>query len=298
MTPILTDPALAPAKLTPPPDHLSFSQLRALSTRYARSCPRKWAYERILNIETPDRPGPALLCGKIVDEAVTALLQARMMGWSENTQGMMMTKSVEDNLELWAPSFPQGKAEAYARIIMEGAAALRTFLVDVAPVTVQEEHVWHLRGADKREITMVGYSDWVESDGTIVDLKWRGSPPWNRLGEWDQSYLSAIYDQLSVYYVGRMAAAKKVELSAVPPARGRVVVLSHALNRITPVVRQYDFEITPAMVRDVMDVVREADAAQHAETHPARPGPQCERCDFLERCRTDSAVWAPATSRL
>lgn len=288
---ILADTTLQPATYGPPPDHLSFGQIRELSTRYARACRRRWAYQRRLGLDSAYAVSPAMKCGRILDEAVQVMLQARLLRWQEEAIQQATQTQLEKGLR------EAGLPEGYDRIVSEATRAAYEFLTPGPELlSVQAEHRWRIQGPD-RAIDVVGYSDWVEADGTITDLKWRGRVPWTEAGEWDEAYLEPIKDQVTTYWIGRAAQSRAVGLPQ-PPRLGSVVVVSHAKNRKTPVVKRLSFPIERGRIADMIAATREADAAQHATSHPARPGAQCERCEFQERCRLDSERFAPATEAM
>jgi PD-(D/E)XK nuclease superfamily len=279
----------------PIPDHLSFSQIKKLSKRYARHCARAWAYDKLAGLEW--RPGTSMICGRCVDDAIRVMFTTRMRGGTEAQVLAATTAAIEASIEEadWPAS---ANREGYTRVINEAVMALYEELIDVIPDSVQEEHKFRLKdNASDDIIEVIGYSDWILGDGTIVDLKFSGSNHWNNDNEWDMAWLADKRDQLTLYWMARMADARRLSLPE-PAPEGRVTVASHSLKRKTPVVRSCDFHFDAIDQVEMIAAIREAYAAQRAQCHPPSPGEGCALCSYQERCVADSAAFAVPTNFL
>ncbi len=309
MTRLAADGGSAPSSppQLPPPDHLSWSQISRLSTAYPRACPRQWAYGRLLGLLPSSTDGTGRKIGRILDDAVAVMFVTRLDAATDGEAIVLadMLRTAEDGIE--TAEFPADKAEAYAGLVLAAIEVLYEALLAVRPATVQETHDFYVHRLTGGEpIKVVGRSDWVTVDGVIVDLKWTGRKPWTADGEWDEGWLTEKRDQTALYWLGRQAAAQRAELPA-PPPRARILVVSGMVPRphkdgtrgkASVSMNSYDFTFTADDRLRMIERVREADAAQHAPTHPALPGEHCQFCDYLAICRTDQARTACATSAL
>jgi hypothetical protein len=224
-----------------------------------------------------------------------------MLGMSEDAVTTVMyaklkegyTAAADRNSDVqWPDMTRRGKFEA---MTLDCLVALYHHLRDVRPESVQEQHEW-ICPSDDGDIRVIGFSDWIVN-GEICDLKFRGRAPWNNVGEWDQTFVLPVVDQLHHYYFGRLYAAKRDNLPE-PPDRGRVVVMVYSSSRRNPEIREYSVTLSRDLYPEIAASVIEAHGAQVSATHPPRPGAACEWCPYVERCRIDSARYAVRTDLL
>lgn len=293
------------------PDHLSFSQITALSKRYARSCPRSWAYDKLLEARRVSKPAPGMLVGLIVDRSIQAYWGSRLVGHKPELVRSITfgeaNKQVQKVADQWREP---AKSAQYVTIAMECLEALYEYVSQIngLPLGVQTQHKWLCdNGVEDTKITVIGNSDWIESDGTIVDLKYSGRASWNSEGVWNPGWVQRVTDQLFHYYLGRRWQVYQVNQQRralgqpeleVPAAKGKIVCITHALNRKSPEVRDYHIDFDLTMYQEIADSVREAWNAQHAEAHPPRPGDACDFCPYVARCQRDNERYAVPTSML
>lgn len=291
MARVLGNPSeVAVPALRPRPDHISFSQVKWLHPAYERSCPRSWAYEKLLGIPG-DAGGPGLHCGKALDEGAQAFLVARLLG--ESPAGATMAA-----LDCVGASCAASMLSVdYAVKVGEAMRLLSDYLIGVKPASVQEEHRFAVRGRDGQPINVLGYSDWITTDGVIVDLKWSGVARWDRDGNWHQDWLSVVRDQLTTY---RMARAMDTEAYTPAPVTNaaRVVVVHHGLRKKEPELRTVDLTLDRGDAVRVAARIVEADAVAARGVYPARPSVACDRCPHQSRCRTDNDRFAPDLAAL
>lgn len=281
------------------PNHLSFSQLTKLSTRYANACPRAWAYNKLIGL--PGGVGNGMILGRALDTAVTSFFQRRILGDSAVTAaaaaGPEIFATIADSPQ-WEE---QKKPRADYVAMMETAfAAFVDKYVAHIPASLQHDHVYEVATPPYGNTRMVGYSDWIDADGVINDLKWSGAPKWNADGEWYPEYVAQVRDQICTYYMGRVYAERKGVLDATAPVvpRGRVVVVTGKINQKTPAIKTLDFEFSDELVAEIANAVRDAVATARGEFHPALPGNACSWCPYLERCRGDSSRFVVSTELL
>jgi hypothetical protein len=281
------------------PNHLSFSQLTKLSPRYANSCPRSWAYNRLIGL--PGGMGNGMILGRALDNAVTSFFQRRMIGDNPAVAASAAYHEIPDAI-LENSQWQEQKRprEDYVEMMSTAYTAFVDKYVAHIPASLQHDHVYEVATPPFGNTRMVGYSDWIDDDGVINDLKWSGSPKWDGDGVWYPDYVAQVRDQICTYYMGRLYAVRAGVLDATAPLvpRGRVVVVTGKITQKSPVIKTLDFEFTDALVAEIADAVREAVAVARAPEHPARPGGYCSFCPYLERCRNDSAVFAPTTESL
>lgn len=284
----------SPQKLAVRPDHISFSQLTQLSSAYRLACPRKWAYAKLFDF--PDiGAGRSMMVGKALDAGVQSYWRARIVGLSAENAELLAEQSRREALAEMAPK--DAMATAAERLSSE---CLTLFIKEhrdsEPPASVQEEHVFTVRGTDNEIVSVLGYSDYILTDGRIVDLKFSGSPRWDSAGFWQEVWLTEKRMQLTMYAMARHAVLTPSE--TFQPAKGRLTVLTHAVNRKAPQIRSIDLSILPWDVEAIVTQIREADAIARSGFHPPRPGIACQWCSYTERCRLDLARTALPTEAL
>lgn len=305
----INNAALAPPRTTLPSGlrsevgHLSFSQVTKLSTRYATACPRAWAYDKLLGVPSPGHN--RMVLGKALDEAVSNYWTRRLLGEPIVAAATNAEPEIARVIgtEPWSDS--GGSRVEYTAMM---STAFLKFVAEIGqrgappllplPASVQRDHVYEVKTYDDKTLRMVGWSDWIEHDGTIVDLKYTGTARWNKDGVWDTDFTDRVRDQLCTYYMGRLFAERHGVLDATAPLipRGRVVVVVAAKNRKEPLVASKDFEFDEALITEVADAIREADMLSRADRHAPRPGEPCRFCPYIPRCVNDSARFTPLTA--
>ncbi len=281
------------------PNHLSFSQLTKLSPRYKSACPRAWAYNKLIGL--PGGVGNGMILGSALDSAVSSFFGRRMIGDNPAVASVAarheIADAIMDTLQWQDVKAPR---EDYVTMVESAFAAFVDKYVAHVPASIQRDHVYEVATPPFGNTRMVGYSDWIDADGTINDLKWSGAPKWNADGEWYPEYVAQVRDQICTYYMGRVYAERKGVLDATSPVvpRGRVVVVTSKINQKTPVIKTLDFEFDDALVAEIANAVREAVAVAHAPYHAALPGNACSWCPYLDRCRDDSMRFVPTTEML
>ena len=301
----IVNPALMTSKqrnargLLDVPNHLSFSQLTKLSTRYKSACPRAWAYNKLIGL--PGGMGNGMILGRALDSAVTSFFQRRMLGDNPATAAAGAMSEIPDTI-MQNAQWTEMKAlrEDYVNMMLTAFTAFVDQYVAVIPASVQHDHVYEVSTPPFGNTRMVGYSDWIDEQGVIHDLKWSGAPKWNADGEWYPDYVAQVRDQICTYYMGRLYAVRAGVLDATAPLvpRGRVVVVHGKINQKSTVIKSYDFEFSDELVKEIADAVREAVEIAHSPYHPALPGSHCSFCPYLERCRADSGRFVSETALL
>lgn len=295
--------------LRPVPDHLSHSQITSLVPRYRYSCARRWAYRTLMGLSDEDQVSYLLVVGKILDEAVTAMLtQRRIVGYTSGPDELAFNNTLDAGIaksaratDDWVQWPVVARIEDYERVTREAAALCYVSLADVQPDHIQTKHEWHARveptDPNSAILTDIGYSDWIDTDGVVNDLKIRGKNPVNKAGEWERGWVEPIRQQMTGYYVARRVYAVKLGIEP-PPPLARIHVITHNTNLKNPAYNRLDLELDDEDVRVLMDDAREAYRRQHAATHPPSPGDACQSCSFRVRCHWDSARFAPLTVEL
>ncbi|HEV7680011.1 MAG TPA: PD-(D/E)XK nuclease family protein [Candidatus Dormibacteraeota bacterium] len=298
------------------PDHLSFSQVSALSGRFVRSCPRRWSYKKLFGMQ--DKPGTAMLCGTLIDQAAQTYLLRRQV----NVEPEKARQAGLDQLMTQAPALEwpaSTDVERYTQLVAEGYTALTFYLGETVPATVQERHEFTVRGEDGELVEMIGYSDWVTSDGVIVDLKWTGKARWNKDGLWDEEWLREKRYQLVTYWTARAADRHRLDrandmasaagLPVTPWSQasvtrvGRIVCVQHSLRQKQPVVKSIDLCLTLDDRAYMIGAIREADTIMRSGIHSPRPGLACQpypgiSCAFVDQCRHDLGRTTPPTQSI
>ncbi|MDR3080217.1 MAG: PD-(D/E)XK nuclease family protein [Streptomyces sp.] len=273
-------------------DHLSYTQLAMLDEHNELSCPRKYGYRYRLGLVEP--ASLSMIAGRAFDSGVNALFTARMgseseaqalrVGWAAATKAFdeARTEVRDDDLQA---------IDAYAVLIENAIAAFSLARRNVVPVAVQCRHdlvIPDPRGGDP--INVIGYSDRIDRDGTIVDHKFTGAARWNAEGKWDDEWVARVRDQLVIYWLARRQTKRRgEEVPGRVVARARLEVICASRRRKEPLLRSLDLRLTREDERRVIEALRQAAAAVHEGMLPARPGRACQFCGFRDRCRQDEA---------
>lgn len=199
----------------------------------ANRCPRQWALRYTYGITTP--PSPAMEHGKAVDDAVSAYL-----------------------LGNYAP--------VMSNEVARDAAALIEVASDWLVVGVQVKHSGHVDGVDYE---VVGYSDAILADGTIVD--WKVSRQWR--DDWKV--------QVSLYHL-----LPSINTPFAPYVSRDCRVVRVYNGKVTV----YDFE---ADTEAAADYIRSGWAVMRGDVHPAVPSQACGWCSVSAEC----ALWNTIESR-
>lgn len=288
VNPQYRDRAPAEGGLYPAPNHLSFSQITTLSPRYHRSCPRKWAYDKLLGL--PRGAGNGMTLGKALDEAATNFFTRRQLGDNATTAHAAALEDVANVINHADTWTEQKRPRAdYVSMMNTAFGAFAAHFAELIPAALQRDHTYRVTGHDGSQRTVIGYSDWIEQDGTIVDLKYTGSPMWNADGDWYPDRVTMARDQICTYYMGRLYAQQQGAPDTFAPIvpRGKMVVVCTAINRKSPVIRELEFTFDNALVLELLDAIRDADATARSDFHAPRPGPACEWCSYVDRCQSD-----------
>ncbi len=317
-------PIAEPTEIKAAPVHLSYSQITSLVPRYQYACARSWAYDKLLGV--PWISSGALICGSSFDLGANTFFEGRM-GLLSNVDMNDIDacrdagiKASEVSLRALAETetfkipLTKDQIAAYIEALRLALISFASYNRDVVPGTVQTRHEFTVNGR-----TVIGFSDRIDADGTIVDHKWSGSTHWDKNGNWDMDWLAPKRDQLVVYWLSRMAEyrrwlkagdsphmtpAERAEWKdpgvfgpPVEPA-GKVVVIYMKAGAKTPQIKEISFEFTEEDRERVLHVVVEADAIAKSGVYPARPGDACKYCSSVDRCRRDSVRAEPLFGQL
>jgi hypothetical protein len=296
MARVLAAPA-APRVLVDRPAHLSWSQVAKLATGISEyGCPAQWGYSYRLGL--PFVSSPAIATGTAIDAGLNAFFAARMAGkdlaeatsLADDACSAGWRKAV-DTGNFDEPLSPE-KDAAYLLTARNGLAVAITAHQDVIPAALQTRHTYTVRSLDGTRIReVIGFSDRIDQDGTIVDHKASGSVRWDGDGVWHEDWIRERRGQLATYYVSRLAEQARGEALVAPVIpRGRLTVIYCSLRLKTPQVRSLDIDLTDEDVERVLAAVREADVLAAGEHLPVRPGKSCGFCSFVARCRDDQAA--------
>jgi hypothetical protein len=295
--------------LLPVPTHLSWSQVSKLAGRYPYSCARAWAYDKRLGL--PFVSSPALLLGSAIDAGANAFFKVRMAGGEIDTatEAAGTAAGHEWSARLAEATMNEAltpeREALYVQALGEALAVYCAARAEIIPGAVQQKHTFTVRAAAGHAITVIGYSDRIDADGTIVDLKYSGSAKWDSAGNWNTEWVDEKRDQLAIYYLARIAEWNRFrnrvgagDLTAtwggpeVVP-RARLEVVYHRVGMRTPQFRLLDLEFHDADVERVVANIREADERARSGIYPARPGAACQWCSHVTRCREDEAQRTP-----
>lgn len=283
-------------------DHLSYSQISQLSSRYKYSCARKWAYERIAGV--PTYSGMPLICGSAFDAGANTYFESIMRGapWDEALDfakeeagsvfdTLLLTENLREN--------PGAKSGQYKESMLIALHHFGVLSKDVKVGLTQQRHEFTVRASDGYVRTILGFSDRIDTDGCIVDHKYTGSPKVDSQGNWDMEWVGEKRDQLVVYWLSRMAEYQRALASGEawnqPPVepQGKLVVVCMRSNSKTPTIKEYKMEFDNSDRDRVLSIISESDRTARSGRYPMRPGDACQFCSALERCRSDAAKVEP-----
>lgn len=306
MTRIGADPK--PKFLLPLPAHLSYSQLSQLNTQSKYACARKWAYTYRMGL--PFISSGALICGSAFDEAANVFFLKRMAG-GEFAEALIQaqTTAKEKLLELSSTAIfrepmEQSKVNGYLNALKIGVETFCRLYSQTFVGAIQTRHEFTVRNTDGYRRTVIGYSDRIDADGTIVDHKWSGSARWNKDGEWDMDWVREKKDQLVVYWLSRIAeftrCIKDGQPWMGPPVepRGKLVVIHMRSGGKTATLKEFAMEFDVTDRDRVLQVIGDADLRARSGIYPARPGDACGFCSAVEQCRIDSERSDPVFTEL
>lgn len=200
-------------------DHISYSQAAS-----ANRCSRQWWLRYVAGVLTP--ASPAMVHGKAVDELLTSWLQD-----TPYTPVSTPEDVLRDSMALW-------EVARHWRI-----------------TSLQERHEGRIEGV---KVPVIGFSDCILEDGTIVD--WKCSRAWRE--DW--------VTQVSLYHLLRGTDGP-----------------CHVLRVYKGKVTLHEFEADVPMAEWY---VRQAWETLSAERHPMSPGMQCAWCSVNEECRVMAAL--------
>jgi PD-(D/E)XK nuclease superfamily len=269
------------------PEHLSYSQLTMLDPAHKFACPRKWGYKYVIGL--PEEPSPALLVGRGFDDAINRYFTARL----EGSDPLSAAKNASAHgLRLLAESMRENNLphliDKYTPVLEQAIETFFQLEGNAAVVSVQDRHAFTVRITDKYEMPIVGYSDRLDADGTIVDHKFSGSPRWDKDGNWNEEWVSARKDQLLIYWLARAAREAQGE-KLDPPLSGvgRLVVLYHKPGNKTAQLRFTEVSLSLEEAKGLLRRIGDAALVVRDGQLPARPGPACSLCSFVTTCRSD-----------
>jgi hypothetical protein len=307
-------------EIKPPPEHLSYSQITSLSGAYKYSCSRKWAYEKLLGV--PWVSSGALICGSSFDLGANTFFEGRM-GLLANVNADDLDDCLASGIkaahvsldalietETFRVPMTGTQASQYKEALRLGLTAFAMANRETKVGAVQTRHEFTVNGR-----TVIGFSDRIDADGTIVDHKWSGSARWDKDGNWDMGWINEKRDQLAIYWLSRMAEYRRwlkeprettqdsngeEQPQFGPPVEpaGKIVVVYMRANSKTPQVKEYKMEFTNEDKERVLGIILEADAIAKSGRYPARPGDACGFCSSVDRCRTDSLRADPSFADL
>ncbi len=252
---------------------LSWSQASALTplaSTYA--CPARWKYSHIDRL--PEPPQAWLLKGSYWDALVTAYLR----GEAPDPEAVWLDVSAE-----WpelAATFPSA-AEMALRCATPAAQIAERFGGRIA--LSQQRLEGTVPGLAEGTI-LVGYPDWVTTDGQICDLKVSASKRWDREGAPQEAWLHGVGLQLAIY------ALLLDQAGNLPgwPASGLVISVYDGPTK-APQVCDFPVSITEDLAQEACAAVLAAAAIRQEGRYVARPGGHCGWCAFVDHCREDLA---------
>lgn len=261
---------------------------------YRYCCPRKWGYKYILGL--PEEPSIGLIVGSAMDDGLNTYYNLRI-------EGVEALEAGAKGLEIAVAAFQEevGRNPDLFTEIEDGtspkheamlAAAYTAFLVHEGQrtaVKVQDKHSFVLK-VDGEPVSVLGFSDRIDADGTICDHKFSGSARWDRDGKWHDEYLREKSDQLLLYWLSRQAEEKRTG-PLDPPLSGkaRLIVVFAKTSMVKPQVRAIEIQLDLDRGKELLYRIGQAYMTRRGGLH-ARPGPGCSFCSFLERCQSDEAV--------
>jgi hypothetical protein len=272
------------------PVRLSWTRVALLVGDYAGACPRRYAYRYVAGLPAPSTS--ALVAGTAYDHGLRALFEARRLGETETSALAAAHQHAEETLTArWAETGePDDRLTETLALVREAVAHFAAKRPGLVPAALQSEHRFTVRVGDE-VVTVVGWSDRIDADGTLVEHKWSGSPRWRHGAEgqeWEAEWAASARDQLTLYWLARRAeAARGLPQPAPVVPRGRVEVLFQRRGLTEPQLRCLELTFGPEDEARVLQAVANAWAVIRAGRFPARPGPACRWCPYQERCRGD-----------
>jgi hypothetical protein len=281
------------------PEHLSYSQLTMLHPLYRYACARKWGYKYRLGL--PDERSPALAVGSAGDEAANAFFRARLAGSDPLAAGAAgleagVARLHEEDPSVWTTGdgYDQDIAQRYEDVLVAALAAFFHVEGKAEVAVVQDRHRFTLRLDERHLMPVVGYSDRIDQDGTLVDHKFSGSPRWKAEEEgkplqWHEEWVAERRDQLLTYWLARNAEEKRTGQALTPPlnGKGRLVVTYHKPGLLRPQVHVCELELSLDGAQELLARLGDAGRIAQEGRYPARPGPACGFCAYRTRCRSD-----------
>ena len=276
------------------PSNLSFSLMQLLHPAYPFACPLKMAYSRILRL--PLQRTPAMAVGSALDEAANGYFTMIRDGHDRMEAGEKAWALGEAHLEEEREKAPElftnerGSTFAeYETLLKDAWAAFLNNEGGADALLVQDEHIFTLRVPSGDIVKVRGYSDRIDRDGTIVDLKYSGSPRWSKEGVWNDEYLSEKRDQLLTYFLARQATERRTGTALFPPVTGRarLVVIYHKLGNKKAEHRAIDMQLDMEQARPVLERFAQTWGLIEEQRFAPRPGRPCGFCSYVTECRED-----------
>lgn len=329
MARVTEDRAPAISEIRDWPETLSFSQLSTLHPAYQYSCPRRGAYKYITHLG--EQRNWALALGTIVDAGWNVYWGYRI---TRNPIELAMDKAqgaLDAELDHEVSSYPEltqedpKLARYYAKV---GHACLKLLFErfkDVEAAAVQERHYFRIR-LNNMELPVVGYSDLIQSNGDIWDLKVSQSARWtykddpnfdsgdwyegkkevnpatgrrrkvpqpkpDQIEVWHADYIREKLDQMLTYWLARNDVQEVTGRTLDPPLTGKLhLAVLYAGQKIkTPQFHETEITVDYDDANALLRRYAQAGRIVEARRFPLRPGRHCSWCSFLERCREDQA---------
>lgn len=311
------------------PRRMSYSQLAALHGHYEYACPRRAAYHYITRL--PQQRNWPLVLGSAVDAAVSHYFNLRIVG-AEDPAGQAhqaldreIQDEVRDHPELLEQSLTP--LESYGALGHRSVNLVVEKMGDLEVASVQEHHTFSLSVQDDLSTEIVGWSDLVDVDGKLWDLKFSGSPRWSLIDDpdwkapehwepeyelnpqtgrrrrvpgqkqprapqielWHEGWLADKKDQLLTYWLARNAEQKRRGEPIDPPLTGEagLIVIYGSLKLKEPQLHTVDVRISLDDAEELLHRYGEAVRTVQRGAFPLRPGRHCGWCDYQEICRRD-----------
>ncbi len=252
---------------------LSWTQatsLTPLASDYA--CPARWKYEHLDRL--PQVPQAWLLRGSYWD----SLVRAYLAGEAPDPEAVWLDVSAE-----WpelAATFPDARDMAL-RVAAPAAEIASAFEGRIALLQPRLEGT--LPGLAE-DASLIGYPDWVTTEGQICDLKVSASKRWDKEGHPSERWLHGVGLQMAIYALLLDQAGNLRQW----PARGLCVSVYDGAVKV-PQVAEFEVEITAELAAEATAAVLAAGAIRQQGHYPARPGGHCGWCSYIETCREDLA---------
>jgi PD-(D/E)XK nuclease superfamily len=280
------------------PNALSYTQLAMLHPSYRYACGRKYGYRYRLGL--PDERSPALAVGSAFDVAANTFFAARMQGREPLEAGAMALEAGTERFRdeddsVFTDARGGDTRQRYEDILVSAFAAFIHHEGGADVAVVQDKHLFNLKLDEQHAMPVVGYSDRIDADGTLVDHKFSGSARWAKEEEdqplvWHEEWVQERRDQLLIYWLARAAEERRTGQPLSPPlnGKGRLVVTYHKVGLLKPQVRvcELDLSLEDGGQALLLRLGQAARAAQEGR-YPARPGPACGFCSYVGRCRAD-----------